>query len=174
VQDSHCSWEVVCLESIARRLPRFVAATVARIDREIKDGAIKQKRAEVRLTREERTPSVRKKPGRKLWEVRFPAFDEHGLPVYRWEYFPSEQAARKAALKWESESELQKPVLSSKKSVGWWTELWLKDGLALLDICPSTVDLYRTQAKQHVVTSRFVKIPLRDVTPTESKGSWPS
>jgi len=47
---------------------------------------------------------VRKKPGRKGWEGRFPAFDEYGLRIYRWEYFPSEQAARKAALKWESES----------------------------------------------------------------------
>jgi integrase len=112
---------------------------------------------------------VRKKPGRKGWEGRFPAFDEYGLRIYRWEYFPSEQAARKAALKWESESELQQPVLSSKKSVGWWAELWLKDGLALLEIRASTVDLYRTLAEQHVVTSRFAKIPLRDVTPYRIK-----
>lgn len=104
-----------------------------------------------------------------MWEVRFPTFDEYGLPAWKSSYFKTEKDGLKAIAAWKYEDEHAIVVIASHRTVKSWAEEWIKDGLKLLGLRPATIDSYRTLALTHVIPSKFGRLKLKEVSPHHIK-----
>lgn len=121
------------------------------------------------MAERKRKPLLRIRRDRKLWEVRFPSFDEYGLPGWKSTYFKTELEGIRAIEAWKYEQEHTTVVIPSQRTLKLWAEEWTSEGLKLLDIRPSTIDSYRTLASLHIVPSKFARLKLKDITPHHIK-----